>query len=433
MSTMNMTQHLKSQGGSSSRSKTPRPSKPPPSLHGSYDHDTHGYNRVISLRRGIKPRNPQHVTKSCETCGSTVHTTYHNDIEWLRRGEALQAKKAEAFQSKHQMLQDLRLLLKDSGCSRHMTGVKSYLHKYVEQPGPKVVFEDDSTYTTEGYGSIESVFSKQYWTEAVATACYTQNRSTIFKIHLKTPYEIFRGRIPNIDFLHVFGCPVYIHNHKDYLGKFDKKKLMMVISLDTHLFPKPSESSTPEDNKLKKPITLHLMKALMLSNSQNLQMTISPLLNLKDTHLMKPYERPEPAVIDTDGSYNQNDQADQNDHSTQDNEILNDDQSKHSNHNNDKHIIENIIITKDVQNPKLLSSPAEDALVSNTILILINPSLSILSMASPAPQDKWSQDKHIKLVNIIGNTGARMLTRAMAKELSAASAHECLFVNFLSE
>nr|GFB66498.1 retrovirus-related Pol polyprotein from transposon TNT 1-94 [Tanacetum cinerariifolium] len=28
---------------------------------------------------------------------------------------------------------------------------------------------------------------------------------------------------------------------------------------------------------------------------------------------------------------------------------------------------------------------------------------------------------------------ARMLTRAMAKELSAASAHECLFVDFLSE
>ncbi|GKB81341.1 hypothetical protein Tco_0948236, partial [Tanacetum coccineum] len=24
----------------------------------------------------------------------------------------------------------------DSGCSRHITGVKSYLHKYVEQPGP---------------------------------------------------------------------------------------------------------------------------------------------------------------------------------------------------------------------------------------------------------------------------------------------------------
>ncbi|GJT67102.1 retrovirus-related pol polyprotein from transposon TNT 1-94 [Tanacetum coccineum] len=43
----------------------------------------------------------------------------------------------------------------DSGCSWHMTGVKSYLHKYVEQPGPKVVFGDDSTCTTKGYGSIK--------------------------------------------------------------------------------------------------------------------------------------------------------------------------------------------------------------------------------------------------------------------------------------
>ncbi|GKD73346.1 retrovirus-related pol polyprotein from transposon TNT 1-94 [Tanacetum coccineum] len=68
-----------------------------------------------------------------------------------------------------------------------------------------------------------SVFSTQYWTKVVATACYIQNRSTIMKRHLKTPYEIFRKRIPNINFLHVFGCPVYIHNHKDHLGKSDEK------------------------------------------------------------------------------------------------------------------------------------------------------------------------------------------------------------------
>ncbi|GKD55533.1 retrovirus-related pol polyprotein from transposon TNT 1-94 [Tanacetum coccineum] len=54
-------------------------------------------------------------------------------------------------------------------------------------------------------------------------------------------------------------------------------------------------------------------------------------------------------------------------------------------------------------------------------------------MTSLAPQDRWSQDKHIELFNIIGNPGARTVTRAMAKELSAASAHECLFVDFLSE
>ena len=35
-----------------------------------------------------------------------------------------------------------------------MTGVKEYLHKYVEEPGPKVVFADNSSYLTEGYGSV---------------------------------------------------------------------------------------------------------------------------------------------------------------------------------------------------------------------------------------------------------------------------------------
>ncbi|GKE07069.1 retrovirus-related pol polyprotein from transposon TNT 1-94, partial [Tanacetum coccineum] len=43
----------------------------------------------------------------------------------------------------------------DCGFSRLVTGVKSYLHKYMEQLGPKVVFGDDSTCTTKGYGSIK--------------------------------------------------------------------------------------------------------------------------------------------------------------------------------------------------------------------------------------------------------------------------------------
>nr|GEX63155.1 retrovirus-related Pol polyprotein from transposon TNT 1-94 [Tanacetum cinerariifolium] len=42
-------------------------------------------------------------------------------------------------------------------------------------------------------------------------------------------------------------------------------------------------------------------------------------------------------------------------------------------------------------------------------------------------------DKHIKMVNIVGNLEAGILTRAIAKELSAASAHEFLVVDFLFE
>nr|GEX55640.1 retrovirus-related Pol polyprotein from transposon TNT 1-94 [Tanacetum cinerariifolium] len=54
-------------------------------------------------------------------------------------------------------------------------------------------------------------------------------------------------------------------------------------------------------------------------------------------------------------------------------------------------------------------------------------------MATPAPQDRWSIDKQAELVNIVANPGVRMLTKAMAKELSTPLAHECLFVDFLFE
>ncbi|GKE50169.1 hypothetical protein Tco_1481427, partial [Tanacetum coccineum] len=56
--------------------------------------------KIISLKREIKPKNIQHVLRSYETCGRTVHTTTgHNDIEWFRRGEELQAKKAKTLKS----------------------------------------------------------------------------------------------------------------------------------------------------------------------------------------------------------------------------------------------------------------------------------------------------------------------------------------------
>nr|GEW26631.1 retrovirus-related Pol polyprotein from transposon TNT 1-94 [Tanacetum cinerariifolium] len=67
------------------------------------------------------------------------------------------------------------------------------------------------------------VLRKHFWTKAVIIACYTQNRSIIVKRHGKTPYEIFRERILDISYFHVFGCLVFIYNHKDHLGKFDAK------------------------------------------------------------------------------------------------------------------------------------------------------------------------------------------------------------------
>ncbi|GKC77514.1 retrovirus-related pol polyprotein from transposon TNT 1-94 [Tanacetum coccineum] len=50
----------------------------------------------------------------------------------------------------------------------------------------------------------------------------------------------------------------------------------------------------------------------------------------------------------------------------------------------------------------------------------------------PVPQDRWSRDQHIKLVNIIGDPGKGILTISMAAKLIAASASKCLFADFLS-
>ncbi|GKE07456.1 ribonuclease H-like domain-containing protein [Tanacetum coccineum] len=62
-----------------------------------------------------------------------------------------------------------------------------------------------------------------FWAEAVNTACYVQNRVLVFKPHNKTPYELFQGRKPAINFMRPFRCPVIILNTKDHLGKFDGK------------------------------------------------------------------------------------------------------------------------------------------------------------------------------------------------------------------
>ncbi|GJS75068.1 retrovirus-related pol polyprotein from transposon TNT 1-94 [Tanacetum coccineum] len=61
------------------------------------------------------------------------------------------------------------------------------------------------------------------WAEAVATTCFTQNRSIINTRHNKTPYELLRGRKPNVEYFHVFGSLCYPTNDRDDLGKMKPK------------------------------------------------------------------------------------------------------------------------------------------------------------------------------------------------------------------
>jgi hypothetical protein len=70
----------------------------------------------------------------------------------------------------------------------------------------------------------DSNLPKYFWADAVSTTCFVSNRVNIRPILKKTPYELFKGRKPNISFFHIFGCKCFVlNNDKDNLGKFDEK------------------------------------------------------------------------------------------------------------------------------------------------------------------------------------------------------------------
>ncbi|GJS35487.1 putative ribonuclease H-like domain-containing protein [Tanacetum coccineum] len=62
-----------------------------------------------------------------------------------------------------------------------------------------------------------------FWAEAIATACYTQNRSIIIPTHEKTAYHIINDRKPSIKHLHIFGCTCYLTRDGENLDKMKEK------------------------------------------------------------------------------------------------------------------------------------------------------------------------------------------------------------------
>ncbi|GKE99033.1 retrovirus-related pol polyprotein from transposon TNT 1-94, partial [Tanacetum coccineum] len=70
------------------------------------------------------------------------------------------------------------------------------------------------------------IFSKSLlflWAEAVATACYTQNRSLILTLYNKTPYVLVKDRKPKLKYLYVFGALYFSTNNFEELGKLQPK------------------------------------------------------------------------------------------------------------------------------------------------------------------------------------------------------------------
>ncbi|GJZ00066.1 retrovirus-related pol polyprotein from transposon TNT 1-94 [Tanacetum coccineum] len=69
----------------------------------------------------------------------------------------------------------------------------------------------------------EQSIPQKFWCNAVDTSTYILNRILIRPFLGKTPYELFKGRKPNLEYFKVFGSKCFILNTKDYLTKFDPK------------------------------------------------------------------------------------------------------------------------------------------------------------------------------------------------------------------
>ncbi|GJS38361.1 retrovirus-related pol polyprotein from transposon TNT 1-94 [Tanacetum coccineum] len=110
------------------------------------------------------------------------------------------------------------------------------LHEYFSQEG---IEHQTSTATLEQNGIVErrnrtlveaarTMLSAAkahlfFWAEAIATACFTQNRSLVIPRHEKTPYHVINGQKLSVKFFHTFSSLCYIVRDGENLDKMKEK------------------------------------------------------------------------------------------------------------------------------------------------------------------------------------------------------------------
>ncbi|GKB88277.1 retrovirus-related pol polyprotein from transposon TNT 1-94, partial [Tanacetum coccineum] len=234
-----------------------------------------------------------------------------------------------------------------------------------------------------------SVLSKHFWTEAVRIACYTQNRSIIDhlgKFDAKADDGYFLGYSFVSKAFRVFNTRRQ-QVEETYHVTFDESieaikftnTLVDEIGIDDSS-KYPSGGFIHEDSPSRQyqenfDISYYVIpygrSLVELTQEKHVLEVIAP--NEPDIPHTEDAEGP-PDLINTEGTHEQN-----------------------------------------VQDEKIITQSIEGPSGNNTEVLV------------------WSKYQHIKLVNIIGDPGKVMLTRSMAAKLTAASASECLFTNFLFE
>ncbi|GJR10922.1 retrovirus-related pol polyprotein from transposon TNT 1-94 [Tanacetum coccineum] len=123
------------------------------------------------------------------------------------------------------------------GITQHFSAARTSQQNGVMERRNRTLFEATRTMLTS------SNLPLFIWAKAIATTCFTQNRSIIHKRFDKTPYELINKIKLNIKFFHVFGCKCYLLNDYDDVGKLKAK------GLEPGLSSNPTVSKVPESSK----------------------------------------------------------------------------------------------------------------------------------------------------------------------------------------
>lgn len=125
---------------------------------------------------------------------------------------------------------------------------------------------------------------KSFWAEAISTAAYLTNRSPNRNLEMKTPEEVWTGKVPDLSNLKVFGCLAMVHVPKKLRKKLDAKS-------EEFIFVGYCEETKgfrlihPTTKKFTKSRDVVFLESQVISNEINSQISV-----IDETELVLPFD-----------------------------------------------------------------------------------------------------------------------------------------------
>lgn len=149
------------------------------------------------------------------------------------KDEVFQSFKTFKSFAENQCNRKIKIFRSDNGCEFVNKNLSDYLKTF------GIVHQRTTAYTPGQNGTAERMnrsivekarcllfqenLEKRFWAEAVNTAIYIRNRSTVSGLGEKTPFEMWTRKKPDVSHFKIFGSVAMVHVAKEKRKKWEKK------------------------------------------------------------------------------------------------------------------------------------------------------------------------------------------------------------------